>query len=295
MMNGERIKFSAEDQQRVTENVPPELKECEQWVAFKTTKKDKNGKLKKEPIDPNSGDLAKTTDPDTWSSLGQACSCANETYRGVGFVFSKNDPYVGIDLDNCIENGRANHWTQTIVDKMDSYTEVSLNGGGLHIIGRGHVPDKRRKKGRVEMYHTGRYFAMTGNVYDDHRELRDIQPNLNIFYKEVFGEKKTVPKKSTVATEKMGNGLSDAEVVTRASKAKNGDRFKALWYGDWKNNYASQSEADLALCSMLAFWTNRDAESMDRLFRESELMREKWDAKRGEMTYGEMTIAKAIS
>ena len=83
--------------------------------------------------------------------------------------------------------------------------------------------------------------------------------------------------------------LDDAVLLDRARDARNGARFTRLWNGDW-SGYASQSEADSALCFMLAFWTGRDAGRIDRLFRRSGLMRDKWE-KRDD--YREKTIENA--
>ena len=88
--------------------------------------------------------------------------------------------------------------------------------------------------------------------------------------------------------------LADEELLARMGEANNGQRFERLWRGEWRGEYPSQSEADLALCSILAFWTGRDAERMDQLFRRSGLFRPKWDEHRGSRTYGETTIATAI-
>ena len=88
--------------------------------------------------------------------------------------------------------------------------------------------------------------------------------------------------------------LSDDSVIAKASEAKNGEKFCRLWSGDI-TGYPSHSEADAALASMLAFWCGGDAGQIDRLFRQSGLMREKWDELRGADTYGNLTIAKALS
>ena len=88
--------------------------------------------------------------------------------------------------------------------------------------------------------------------------------------------------------------LSDNEVITKASASKNGDKFRRLWHGDI-SGYKSQSEADAALLAILAFWCSGDREQMDRLFRQSCLMRDKWDEYRGADTYGNISIGKAVS
>lgn len=86
--------------------------------------------------------------------------------------------------------------------------------------------------------------------------------------------------------------LDDDAVISKATYARNGTTFKMLWSGDF-SHYSSQSEADLALCGILAFWTNRSISQMDILFRQSGLMREKWDWQQAESTYGLITLQKA--
>jgi len=87
----------------------------------------------------------------------------------------------------------------------------------------------------------------------------------------------------------------DEALIARACAAKNGDRFSRLWAGDASPYGDDASAADQALCNLLAFWTGRDEDRMDRLFRRSGLFREKWDEKRGARTYGQMTIDKAVA
>jgi putative DNA primase/helicase len=89
--------------------------------------------------------------------------------------------------------------------------------------------------------------------------------------------------------------MDDESLIAKAMKARNGAKFKALWDGNWQGTYRSQSEAELALCSMLAFWTQGERGQIDHLFRNSGLYREKWDKKHGEKSYGEITIDKALS
>ena len=88
--------------------------------------------------------------------------------------------------------------------------------------------------------------------------------------------------------------MDDLALIERAKRSKNGVAFTALWAGD-TTGYKSRSEADIAFCNMLAFWTNKDAARMDSLFRQSGLMREKWDRPQSGSTYGALTIQNAIS
>jgi hypothetical protein len=88
--------------------------------------------------------------------------------------------------------------------------------------------------------------------------------------------------------------LGDAEVISKACAAHNGEKVKRLAAGTWQQEYDSQSEADLALCCLLAFWS-RDPAQLDRLFRTTGLFREKWDEKRGAATYGQRTVSEALA
>ena len=97
---------------------------------------------------------------------------------------------------------------------------------------------------------------------------------------------------STIGNET--NVLSDGELLEIMFNSQNGDKIRSLFSGDTSGYANDDSRADLALCSYLAFWTNNDLARMDALFRQSGLMRRKWDEKRGAQTYGAMTISKAL-
>lgn len=165
------------------DNLPDELKECVQWVVASNLKV---------PIHARIGVPASTTNPGTWSSYGKAREAVNSgKYKYIGFVFTKNDPYVGIDLDHVIdlETGKIEPWAQAIIDLLDSYTEISQSGTGIHIIVRGKKPGIKCKRGDVEIYEKKRYFALTGNLLDEaHTTIEDRQEQLDTLYVEIFGK-----------------------------------------------------------------------------------------------------------
>jgi len=116
------------------------------------------------------GSPASSTDAATWSTFDQAAAAADR-FDGIGFVFSADDPFVGIDLDACRDaaTGIVAPWAQAIVDDLATYVEVSPSGTGLHLIARGELPSDTGRKaayagGKVEAYSHGRYFCTTGNV-----------------------------------------------------------------------------------------------------------------------------------
>ena len=276
--------------------IPEELQAHRQWVTWRIELR--NGKLTKVPYSPATDRKAESDNPATWGTFSEAVA-AYQTGRvdGIGFVFSPKDPYAGVDLDHSRNptTGEVERWALDAVHLLNSYTEVSPSGTGLHILVRGRLPEGRRRSGHVEVYDDGRYFTMTGQHLDGTPgTVEDRQAELEAYHAATFG--KPQDGKAEMPGAKGTNSLSDLELISRASAASGnaGPKFAALWRGD-TGGYASQSEADLALCSYLAFWTNGDAARIDSLFRQSRLWRPKWDERHGAQTYGQATIEKALS
>ncbi|MDD2310219.1 MAG: hypothetical protein PHH91_11610 [Desulfuromonadaceae bacterium] len=150
------------------DNVPDELKTRTQWVGWKYVPNPKNpDKPKKKPIDAKNGKSADVSDPDTWSTFKTAKTFLKTgKVAGIGFVFTKDDPYVGIDLDNCCDKktGNLEQWADEILEKISSYTEISPSGTGVHIIVKGKLPGKGKRVGNIEIYDQVRYFTVTGDI-----------------------------------------------------------------------------------------------------------------------------------
>jgi len=270
--------------------IPNELKQFPNWVTWRA--EERNGKPTKVPYTPGTGRLASTTDPTTWGTFADAL--ADYELRqadGVGYVFT-NSPFAGIDLDHCLEDGKLPEDSQAapIVKVLDSYTEVSPSGEGLHILVRAELPPGRRRKawedGRgIEMYDTGRFFTMTGDQWPwSPDEINERTAQLEFIHAALFsnGEKQPTPH----ARPSQPVGLSDHEMLEKAMQSA---KFRRLWEGNCEG-YPSQSEADLAMCSLLAFWCGGDRARMDKLFRQSGLYREKWER----ADYRAQTISRAL-
>jgi primase-polymerase (primpol)-like protein len=295
---------------------PGELKHVDQWVCWRYIERgdDKSGKL---PINPNNGEPADVTDPACFQPHCLACIHHNygtvEEYGkytesptdGLGFVFTTDDSYVGIDLDDCVDMLGIDPWALRIIDEVDSYTEYSPSGTGLHIILKGVLPSGNVRRGNVEMYECDRYFTVTGRhvpftpseVMSDNGALESIH---NAFIATDSDDDRNDHDEQQITTgggDKPAAARSDEcpddELLSKAKQARNSEKFTRLWNGD-TTGYPSRSEADQALCNYLAFWTAHNSGQMDRLFRRSGLMRAKWDEQRGSRTYGELTISAAL-
>jgi primase-polymerase (primpol)-like protein len=282
--------------QPTADEIPNTMTAREQWLCWREEERD--GKPTKVPINPTDGKWGSTTNPETWSSFDIAYECATEYDYGLGFVFTEIDPLVGIDLDDCrdAESGRPTPVAKEIVGALDSYTEVSPSGEGYHVILQGRLPSARNRRGKVEMYEKKRFFTVTGDhVEGTPRSAKERHDELDEVYDEHIGVGTTVGGNEQASRQSSTPALSDSELIRRAGAAKNGEKFQRLWQGQ-TTGYASQSEADMALCCLLAFWTGGDAKRIDSLFRDSGLIREKWDEQHYSdgSTYGEVTVKRAV-
>ena len=285
------FKISSDDYDKI----PDEMKQLPNWICWKAVPDERSHSgIRKIPIDAKTGAAASSTGKGTWSDFNTALS-ASGRYSGIAFVFT-DSPYFGVDLDDMPEdiedfrNGGSSNRIAEFVHALKSYAEYSQSGNGIHIICRGSLPPGRRKSAKYEMYETGRYFIMTGNFCGGYADIADCTQTVKPLHEKYLGGGREPAPRLPAASVT----LSVNEIIEKALNAKNGDKFARLYSGDI-SEYGSQSEADMALCNLLAFWTGRDGDKMDTIFRTSGLMREKWDRRQSGTTYGAITIAKAIA
>jgi P4 family phage/plasmid primase-like protien len=256
--------------------IPEALKAPPQWVLWKEIERD--GDPTKMPLQPN-GNPASSTDSTTWSDFETVRSAFESGgFAGIGFVFAEG-PFVGVDLDDCFEEGALTGGALDVVDRLDSYTEVSPSGTGLHVICRGFLTDMGNRTGDVdgmkelEIYEDGRYFTFTG----EHLEGTPGTPEQRAqevysLCKDLFGAAEKNQGDSSNGTAESLSNLDDRELIEKAKGADNGAKFTRLWDGD-TSGYKSHSEAQQALANLLAFWTGGDKDRMERLFEKSGMCR----------------------
>ncbi len=289
------------------ESIPATLRELPQWVAWRYEMR--GGKQTKMPLDAKTGGPGSSTDPSTWTGFDEAVAAweAHQEWAGIGFVFAEGGGLCGVDLDNCIDQdtGEIKPWAKEIINKLSSYSEGSPSGRGVKVFIRATKPGTRCRRnwhdGHIEIYDKGRFFTVTGWALDSTpTEVQPRQAEVEAQYEEWFsataardGDAAKQPPAKVQPAHVQG-ALDDEEIIRLASTAKGaGAKFTELWAGRWEGRYPSHSEADAALVASLAFYT-RDAAQLDRIFRRSGLMREKWDTKRGAVTYGSTTISSVL-
>ena len=286
--------------------IPDELKIHKTWVMWRLVLRgqtDGTYKWTKPPFMP-SGKLAKVNDPKTWCSYEEAkASYEKGGFDGIGIVVTPELCIVGLDHDNCINSdGETSQEAIDFFTEANTYCEYSPSGNGLRGFAFGKLPQGGKRKGKIEMYDSGHYLTVTGRLYDitnnnpDWSLIQERYSEMASLYAKYIGNSNTnKPQKeaSMVVPLSPSVGIQDSQLIDKILRSKKGLEFERLWAGPG----ADHSSDDLSLCNRLAFWTAKDAVRMDRLFRQSGLMRDKWDETHSSdgRTYGEMTIDKAIS
>lgn len=148
--------------------IAPELKEIPRWVVWRF-----EGRRKVPYLAKPHGKACDVTKPSNWVPFEQArITCEMGRFSGVGFVLSPDDDVVGVDLDNCVINGRPKPEAMAVLERIGAaYIELSPSGTGLRAFGRfkGAIS---RKQGvingvSVELYTDLRYLTVTGHVLLD--------------------------------------------------------------------------------------------------------------------------------
>jgi hypothetical protein len=278
------------------DNLPNELKGKRRWVTWDS--KRRGGKTTKRPDQ-------SVKNSNAWLSITEACDwVASGASYGVGFVLN-GDGIVGIDLDGCIALDGTLHEIAHDLLAIATYTELSPSGRGIHAFIRAAIEKPRKisaKNGIAgrEIYDgrhgSARYLTVTGDRIGEASELRqgqDAQTALNVFVAKWF-PRELPPTEAAPEKEVDEPQFGDDEILELMFAAANGAKWRTVFEGDY-SDYPSQSEADFSLCRKLRFFTRANPAQMDRLFRRSGLMRPKWDEKRGVQSYGDITLAKALS
>jgi hypothetical protein len=262
--------------------IPLELVEQTNWIVWRWEKRE--GKWTK-PLYQVNGENAKSNDPATWTEFKVAYEAlsSDERWDGIGYVITKESGYTGIDWDDCLEDGKIDPEIHKWVEAINSYTEISPSGRGLKTIVRGSLPKTGHHSDRIGVFDSARYFCVTGRILNGfskniERRQDELNELVRKFWPNDFKTTITVPVQ-----------LSEQDIIEKAISANDGGKFKKLWEGD-TSDYKSPSEADLALCCKIAFWVNNDRGRVDAIFRQSALMRKKWERE----DYRNKTIDRAI-
>lgn len=290
------------------DKIPQFLREIPNWVLWCIEERD--GKEVKVPYTVNHTRAA-SNDPRTWSTFEQVrqtykAGGSGSDYAGIGFVFTSELGLIGIDLDDCIERDKDGHeylstFAQRVLEQIDSYTELSPSGTGLHIICTASIP-RAKKTAYLEIYATGRYFTVTGDRWPGASDsILDCTSSVASLWNDLYGDYDTVTGTGGAAPDSLA-GAPDWDApyhlggppphAISKTKATKLHKRGAAYAG-----YTDLSEADWDYCYYLALNLGSPTfERIDKKYRESALMRSKWDTKHYSdgTTYGAGTLKKVL-
>jgi len=292
------------------DTIPSVLKEHDHWLLWKSAPME-NGKLGKRPVDLDGTIFKGWNDTDNLYSFETVADAYNKgNFDGIGFS-QANTPLVCVDLDN--DTGINDIPKELLSIMQAGYAERSPSGKGVHVWMRADLPQditenigKKRKTDtgdEIELFTKSGWLTVTGDKLNDQPITDKTDYVIDLAYKYKFLKKDEPaqhPQQATLtdyapSSASVGNRFSEQELISKMLESRSGAEIQRLLNGDTSGYNDDHSEADIALAGYLAFWTNKDAEKMDSIFRQSGLMREKWDRKTGNSTYGRMTIEHAIS
>jgi len=286
----------------IEQNIPFYLTSRRQWVCWRYELTDDRKGWTKVLYCPQTGMKAMSNKPATWTTFAQALAVYRDpanNYDGVGIVMcaapGADYQLIALDLDKCrnAQTGELQAWAREIVDHIPTYWEVTPSGTGLRAFGLGHLPPYGRKKGNFECYYHAHYFTVTGRTLEGALTSVELVEQQILDIHKIFwaNEPPAEPPPQEMDRPRQVYEIPNEELIEKACamKGRAGTKFRALWSGDW-SGYASQSEADQALCNYLAFWAGPDRERIDELFCMSGLFREKWKR----LDYKARTINRAL-
>lgn len=307
---------------------PYSLREKPIFVGWQFQYYDKDGKeLKKPtkvPCNPLTGGRAMSNAPSTWSNFKTACAAVDKYgFDGIGIMFGKNK-LVGIDIDHCIDSeGKVSELARDIINTLDSYTELSPSGNGIHILAYGEIPASKHLS-TIEIYNSGRFLTLTGHQYEGKlrtmKSAESTQPGLDSVWKTYVEPYLGNYADRTASGENLALPIVEQTVeddvimknIERSPKMKGKferlaqglppyiwdeenkvytDKIYDFWYRE--DGSIDASRIDSAFARVLTYY-NATPEQIDRFYKSMPLAREKWDEKRGALTYGQRVILNAM-
>lgn len=275
-------------------NVPEALRKHTAWVVWRREFTE-SGKPTKVPYRALVGqrEHASSTNAATWTTFDTALDAlVRDDHTGLGYVFERGRGVVGIDLDHCRdpETGVLAPWAERLVHQLDSYTEASPSGEGVHIFVAGSwtgmrhrwVPDglddDAATDAHIEVYDTARFFTVTGySIVGASRNIEERQEALDALAASVAdreddddddGDAGESGEERAARIAALRAPLTDDEArqvgdmcdwLDRNQQEKPDHRTRQLWRGEWdrivnsngKHRYSSQSNADLGLLTLV--------------------------------------------
>lgn len=263
----------------------------------------------KQPISPKTNNFATLTDTSTYASFDYCLSYFNshkESIKGIGIVLgidSNNRNIVAININNATDNLNK---VKDILNTVEGYTEISASKNGVHLITFANDIDiKIKERNGVSFLQAGEFIALTGVRYSNVplvEQVNDQSEEITTVYnKYVCG--KLIDINSSKSQEQLSTplyALSNKKLSKKAQEVfdliksnSTDESFSKLYAGEWQGTYRTKEEADEELCSILAFWSQKNKAIMNEIYMSSALMSPEWANKNG-LNYGNTILQSAL-
>lgn len=289
------------------DGIPADLRTGRRFVPWYGRQK-ADGRWDKVPMRKRGAEWSNgsSTDRSTWLTFDAAVAAHQAgAGDGVSIIMHEDEATTGIDLDHCVtRDGDQLVIAPWALEAMALFPPtiwmLSVSGTGIRgFVGERKPAEAGAKRGNYEAYDGGRHLTLTGHLLPGSASTlaqgMAAAAALATFCDRYLGAKPAEPARPITPAAPVSE--DDEALLDRARRAANGAKFSALFdRGDLGDYNGDASAADLALSSLLRFYTGADMERMDRLFRRSALMRAKWDEKHSAsgLTYGQMSLTKAL-
>ena len=264
--------------------------------------KGKNGHDDKYPLDPRNGlqmkwkkDPCFTNLHTTFENLAGVRKANPNKRFAVGALLTNG--LIMLDIDNIYNEIVNKDNPDGLLAKLHqltkgTYCEISQSNKGVHFFFTGTKTRKEIRNDKYELYDNNRWATLTGNTLWATSEIKHLsEQEMAKLEQFLWGDPK--PEKKSAKAIVTGNNVADDALLKKIRNSKQADKFEALWSGEGITDDASSN--DMALADILVWWTNHDLKRADKLFRQSGLMRDKWDETHSAdgKTYAEMTLETA--
>ena len=280
------------------ERIPGELRAYPQWVCWRYVPQRGSGKPAKQPVNPHTLHSAGVHWANTWGSFEEAYAVydAHQTERridGIGFVLTRDDPFVGLDLDHCITECGIDTAAQTMIEDMASYTEISPSGTGLRILVVCPEFHLNARTPQLEVYSHSRFLTLTGHHLErTPQTISAVTPA--VLHALLPGRRE--PKVPTPV--EHPSPIPEADGMALWAHIFAHDKYGAdharRFQGDLSLDRNDHSFSVIRLLNCLARWTDGDPGRMRSMMLLSPLANEKWLSKRGQGDWLDHQIADAI-
>jgi putative DNA primase/helicase len=281
------------------EHIPASLLFHPQWVCWRYVERGEGRKPDKQPVNPRTLANAGVHWVNTWASFEEAYATYlrhhNQRVHGIGFVLTENDPYVAVDLDNCVHEDGMDQAAIETVDVLKSYTEISPSGRGLRILVA--CPDfhENVRRAAIEVYSHNRYVTVTGqHVPGTPATISVASPNVITGLVPLAPVQESSGQKPASKLEQSSVG--DMELWERIfMHDKYGADHLCRFQGDSSLDRGDHSFTVIRLLNCLARWTQCDPIRMRSMMLLSPLANDKWFERRGTGDWLDHQIADAIA